>query len=165
MLKSAVSSRKKNIKAAAFLALYLATGTYAFRHINVTDSPSLNTRVFFLSFDAERARITKGSYIVCPLPETKYFSFSDTIMVTKRVECAGGQRLDTEGRDFYCDGLYIGTGKEHALNGMKAEIFVFNGRIPEGAFFVMGDHPDSFDSRYFGFIRRKDVEAIAYPLF
>jgi type IV secretory pathway protease TraF len=163
--KREASARKRNAKWAVFLALYLLAGTFLFRHINVTNTPSLNTRVFFLRFDVDKARIAKGSYIVCRLPDAGFFRNPENLMVTKRVECADGQRLDTRGRDFFCEGRYLGRGKEHTLNGKKAEIFSFNGRVPEGAFFVMGDHPNSFDSRYFGFVWRKDVKAIAYPLF
>jgi len=41
---------------------------------------------------------------------------------------------------------------------------VFNGKVPEGTLFVSGQHRDSFDSRYWGFLDRKKVEAIAHPL-
>jgi len=45
------------------------------------------------------------------------------------------------------------------------EAFSFSGKVPDGALFVVGDSPDSYDSRYFGFLRKEDVIKIAHPVF
>ena len=37
--------------------------------------------------------------------------------------------------------------------------------IPEGQFFVIGTHPGSYDSRYWGFINEKNIIGTAYPLY
>ncbi|EAL3751808.1 S26 family signal peptidase, partial [Campylobacter coli] len=41
------------------------------------------------------------------------------------------------------------------------EQFIFNGVIPKDKFFVMGTHPRSFDSRYWGFVDRKDIKGVS----
>lgn len=47
--------------------------------------------------------------------------------------------------------------------------FVYKGgetvTIPEGQFFVIGTHPGSYDSRYWGFINEKNIIGTAYPLY
>jgi len=37
--------------------------------------------------------------------------------------------------------------------------------IPEGQFFVVGTHPGSYDSRYWGFINEKNIIGTAYPIY
>lgn len=44
---------------------------------------------------------------------------------------------------------------------IKVEQFIFNGVIPKDKFFVMGTHPRSFDSRYWGFVDRKDIKGVS----
>ena len=44
-------------------------------------------------------------------------------------------------------------------------LFRFDGVIPEGKLFVVGHHPRSWDSRYFGFVDVEEVLNRAYPLF
>jgi type IV secretory pathway protease TraF len=50
------------------------------------------------------------------------------------------------------------------LKGATLPMFVFNGKVPDGMLFVSGQHKDSFDSRYWGFLEQRRVEAIATPL-
>ena len=50
------------------------------------------------------------------------------------------------------------------MKGDRLENFVYEGVIGKGLLFVTGDHKDSYDSRYFGFINREQVTAKAFPL-
>ena len=125
---------------------------------SVTLTPSLSHRVFFL--DRSPGEIRKGDTIL--------FSFrvgGRTERVIKKVACSGGDLLEIRGRTFFCNGDFLGEAKEHSLKGERLEPFVYNGIIEKGDLFVLGEGRDSYDSRYFGFIRVEDVRAIAYPLF
>ena len=85
----------------------------------------------------------------------------------KRVICMEGQRLsvDLKKREFYCDGVLIGKGRDKFLNGDRASLFVYNGKIPKGYVFVEGDTKYSFDSRYWGFVKKEEITGIVIPLF
>lgn len=85
--------------------------------------------------------------------------------VIKRVSCVPGERLETRGRDYYCNGMFLGRAKEVGRKGQKLDNFAFNGTVPEDRMFVTGDHPDSYDSRYWGFLSKEEVTASANPLF
>ena len=45
------------------------------------------------------------------------------------------------------------------------QYFAFNGKIPSDFMFVMGEHKDSYDSRYFGLKEKSRVRAKLYPIF
>jgi len=85
----------------------------------------------------------------------------------KKISCLPGQTLvyNKETREFFCDGRFIAKAKERFLNGEKAVAFDFKGTIPEGKYFVLGDHKDSFDSRYWGFVDIKEIIGIVKPMF
>jgi type IV secretory pathway protease TraF len=58
----------------------------------------------------------------------------------------------------YCDEVFLGI----ALRGVvsrerEVKQFVFNGAVPEGKIFIVGDSADSYDSRYFGFVNTDQV--------
>jgi len=126
-------------------------------------SPSLSHRVFVLDRSGRAPR--KGDYVIfrfaSPLFETE-----KPLRLIKEVTCSPGNTLsvDVPNRFFFCDGNYLGVAKVITLKGANLSMFVFNGRVPEGMLFVSGQHKDSFDSRYWGFLDLKKVEAIAQPL-
>ena len=75
------------------------------------------------------------------------------MVLTKRVGCRPGQRLRIDDLRFYCDENFL----RSALRGVMSRQqmmtpFSYDGEIPSGKLFLIGDNSDSYDSRYFGFI-------------
>ena len=137
-------------------------------HISVTLTPSLNHRVFFLIFNPDRNSIKKGDYIMFDMSKETVRQFtdkSDTDKTLKIVGCVSESILKVVGKDYYCDGEYLVKAKDVSLAGQPVNNYVFNGTIPRGSLFVIGQHKDSFDSRYFGFVDSRNVVAKAFPIF
>jgi type IV secretory pathway protease TraF len=42
--------------------------------------------------------------------------------------------------------------------------FQHHGPVPPGRYFVLGEHPGSFDSRYFGMVPASSISAALIPL-
>ena len=124
-------------------------------------TPSIPYRVFFVN------RLDRDFYrddlMAFRFKGSRYYR-KGTMMV-KFVRCLPGQDLEVRGRDFYCDGEYLGRAKDRDSQGNPAPLFVWHGIIPEGEYFVMAPHPDSYDSRYWGFVRSDEVIGKAIPLF
>ena len=132
----------------------------------VTLTPSLEYRVFFLKRFFAPAEITRGRYVMFGLPD----DFADLVSeknlpALKQVVGIEGDRLEVFGKSFFCNGMPIGKAKQYSLKGEKVEHFAESTVIPEGKLFVAGHHKDSLDSKYFGFLDKRDVLAIAYPIF
>jgi type IV secretory pathway protease TraF len=97
------------------------------------------------------------------LPEPgKYFAFTFLAVrdeprygqpFVKLLACSPGDHLENRGRDFYCNGDFIGTAKTHSLKGEPLAHFEYNGAIPPGHYFAVGETKHSFDSKYWGFVR------------
>lgn len=146
-------------KAVIFLAVAVITYISmreVFKRVAVATSESLPYRIFLL----ESPRPAKGGYVL--------FNHKDrhvTGRIIKRVSCVAGERLETRGRDYYCNGTYLGRAKEFGRKGQKLSNFTFNGIVPDDRMFVTSDHLDSYDSRYWGFLSKEEVMASAQPLF
>jgi type IV secretory pathway protease TraF len=83
---------------------------------------------------------------------------TDGMSLVKRVGCKPGGVLSTRNAMVYCDEVFLGI----ALRGVvsreqEVKQFVFNGAVPEGKLFLVGDSADSYDSRYFGFVNTDQV--------
>jgi signal peptidase I/conjugal transfer pilin signal peptidase TrbI len=84
----------------------------------------------------------------------------------KVIGCNEGDQLTVDAeKKFYCNSEYLVRAKDISLKGEPLQHFVFNGQIPKGAMFVIGQHKDSYDSRYFGFVDKNRILAKAYPIF
>lgn len=102
----------------------------------------------------------KDSLIYFSLPiQTRYFDKDSNF--GKYVRCKEGQTLSVKGLKYYCNNVFLGEAKRTDKDGNKVEQFIFNGVIPKDKFFVMGTHPRSFDSRYWGFVDRKDIKGVS----
>ena len=94
---------------------------------------------------------------------------SDDLFV-KFLKCAPKDRLKTikikDHYGYYCNGKYLGYGRNYSDHGkgFKLPHFIYNGIVPKGDYFAMGTAWDSYDSRYWGFVKKDEIVGIAYPL-
>jgi len=146
-----------------FLTALSLTGYWLCSRLVFAISPSLSHRVFVLDRSGRQPR--KGDYVIFRFA-SPLFENGKPQRLIKEVACVSGDILsiDVSNRFFYCNGKFLGMAKVITLKGAILPMFVFNGKVPEGTLFVSGQHRDSFDSRYWGFLDRKKVEAIAHPL-
>lgn len=128
-------------------------------HLLITLTPSLSHRVYIMGRVKE---VKRDDYVVFSLKGDRFAKDDDKLL--KRVSCAEGDALKTVGKGYFCNGTLLGTAKDFSLKGEKLRNFVYDGVIGRGLLFVTGEHKDSYDSRYFGFISRDQVTAKAYPV-
>lgn len=70
----------------------------------------------------------------------------------KRIACGPGQRLRVTAQEASCEGRLLGQVRDHNLKGQPLKPALYDGIVPQGSYFVLGDHPASYDSRYLGLI-------------
>lgn len=128
-------------------------------HLLFTLTPSLSHRVYIM---VRAKEVGKNDYVVFSLKGDWLAKDNDKLL--KRVSCAEGDALKTVGKDYFCNGILLGTAKDISMKGEKLKNFVYDGVVGRGLLFVTGEHKDSYDSRYFGFIHKDQVTAKAYPL-
>ena len=141
----------------------LVFGVFVPGRIVVAVSPSLDHRIFIIDKRFVPEEIRKDDYVIFTV-RSPYIKNGTPSRLMKKVSCVTGDRLETRNLQYFCNGQYLGMAKWHSLRGEPVDAFVFSGAVPEGKFFVTGHHVDSFDSRYLGFVERRNVEAIAHPL-
>jgi signal peptidase I len=119
--------------------------------------------------------LSYDSYVVLNTP--KEDPFAKGVNIVKRVGCLEGDELLINGRAYYCvrkdsrEPVFLGVAKERSKTGIKVNQFNPCGseecriKVPEGYLFVVGDHKDSYDSRYFGWVPYERIVAVAKPLF
>lgn len=80
-----------------------------------------------------------------------------TVNVIKQVRCVPGDRLEADGVSVRCAGATLGVLKTRTRDGRPLTPFRWDGPVPEGSLWVQNGHPDSFDSRYYGFVETSRV--------
>jgi signal peptidase I len=157
------------------IILIVIAGAAVPNYFAVTTTPSLNKRIFFIIKSKQIEKLKTGDYVMFSLLKSKPESDLPPKLVRmikddgedseiKKIGCAAGEELKNIGNEFYCKNKLIAKAKEYSLGGERLKKFEFSGKIPKGNMFLVGDHVDSYDSRYFGFIKAKDIIATLYPL-
>ena len=165
----------KKYKIFIVIILIVIAGAAVPNYFAVTTTPSLNKRIFFIIKSKQIEKLKTGDYVMFSLLKSKPESDLPPKLVRmikddgedsqiKKIGCAAGEELKNIGNEFYCKNKLIAKAKEYSLGGERLKKFEFSGKIPEGNMFLVGDHVDSYDSRYFGFIKAKDIIAAVYPL-
>lgn len=165
-LKRLVQSRKFQKALVVFAVFLVFTYPYWPLKIVAARDVSLPYNVFF--YRAGTSDLKVGDYVeFIPPVENKY---TEGKILVKMVACGPGDRLtvrpSTRGGvyDYFCNGSYLCTSLARSVAGEPVRSFVYNGVIPHNKYFVMGTHPRSYDSRYFGFVDKNLIKAEVYPL-
>lgn len=100
--------------------------------------------------------------------------FAKGAVITKQVACAPGMKLTvTKDKEYFCNDEFIGKAKDKSKTGIEVANYVPCGSkdqnacefiIPENHYFVAGHHPDSYDSRYLGLIKKESIVAVSVPV-
>jgi len=154
---------RKALSAALAIAALFSAATFVTSSVTISPTPSDGYHVFL--YRRSFGEIQQGDYVMFRTRTDLVDRCREGCYLIKRVVCTAGQRLRVRNREFFCDGVFLGRAKTRSKKGVPVQAFRYDGVIPEGMLFVMGCHPDSYDSRYFGFVRVSDVEAVARPLF
>ena len=134
--------------------------------ITVATSASLDHRVFLLR--PVPAQIETNDYLVFrhrDLAQIRQGLGANRERMIKRVGCRPGEwlQVDAEYR-FSCNGRPLGQALATDSQGRPLPRFIHNGPVPEGQLFLVGTHPRSYDSRYFGFVDAREILHQALPL-
>jgi len=136
----------KNRRLLAICSVCLATVVICDR-IGFVETKSIPFRFSFDAFGPP----AKGDYVRVPVQHPMIEENRKTTL-TKHVVCAAGDTLTFDGEAHYCNGIKVDTiNVRHTDLGQPLPIFIWNGPIPAGKFYLLGTHPRSFDSRYLGF--------------
>ena len=148
-----------------FLAFILA-GAWLPGRMTVATSGSLDHRVFFLL--PPPAKIELGDYLVFRhqgLSQMQQGLRGDHDQMIKKVGCLPSDQLTiNEVNHFFCNGRSLGQALETDSKGRHLPIFSFNGPVPADKLFMVGTHPRSYDSKYYGFIDVHEILHQALPL-
>jgi signal peptidase I len=122
-------------------------------YIGIRLSPSVPIHLFYVS--KIYSDINVGDYVILDFWGSQYYPEHEKMV--KEVVCKEGMYLKVVGRDYYCNGVYLGRAKDRDRYGKYVENIKFDGIIPEGYYFLMGTHPDSYDSRYYGLAPKERI--------
>ena len=164
MHRSLVSKRFALIGRGVLITVVLSVEVYLLYHLRApiltrSISPVLMWRVA----DPQHLReIKDGNYVdfdqYAPKP------FDKVMRLIKRVGCSSGETLTMDKNDYYyCNGTYLAQAKREVA-GKPIIPFQFNGVIPAGKLFVVGDVARSYDSRVYGFVDRARLKGVLWPL-
>ncbi len=135
------------------------------KRIAFSKTNSLSHRFFYYKDRFIKEELKTGSYVIIPI-YSKIVDDCWPCIVVKRIGCNEGDRLlTTKEGYYYCGNRYLGHAKTHSKKGIPVDNYKYDGIIPKGKFFAIGSCPDSFDSRYIGFLDKENVKAVAIPLF
>ena len=157
--------KKEHLKIAIFLMIFIQ-GVYLFKQsygLGISLTPSLPYYVFIIN--KKNLDFKKDDLIVFKYPGTKIYSYEEGEQFVKIAACFPKDNLTVnENYEYFCNGKNIGKAPLQDGKGIELQHFIFNGIIPENEYFVIGTHPKSWDSKYWGFVSKNQITGTAKGL-
>ena len=146
-----------------FLVLILLAGAYLFGiRLSFNVSGSLPHRAFLTARGGEISCGPRSIGLFRLNVRNPYWDYG-TVFAKRFVGCPG-DKLRTKGSIFYLNSKKIAAAGKHDSKGAAVTSFRFDGVIPAGSYFVLGDGERSYDSRYWGFVKRSWIVGRGFPL-
>ncbi len=143
------------------IMLYLLRGTMA---INMSES--LPKGIYYQSemLDLDRGDLVLFRHATADSLGKSRGYIRNGAQLGKRIAAIPGDRISV-GERVIVNGVRIsGPAQPYDSMGRPMEWFCYSGVVPQGSLFVLGVTPDSFDSRYYGFVRKTDITHTLQPL-
>ncbi len=164
--KKRVTENKRELMIAFSIALPLLA-FYVFviaPHLAINFSPSISGYLFWI--EKGHRDFSPGDYVLIKFTPERHDPYVQNGYVGKRIGCMPGQTLERKGLAFYCDGKLVAVAKTRSISGKPLRPFDWTkGKVPEKHYFVVGEHPYSWDSRYYGFVSDKEIVAKEVKIF
>jgi conjugal transfer pilin signal peptidase TrbI len=142
----------------------------------------IDTRLVFSESDSVRYRLflkvstppAPGDYVLVSkdalreedIELIKKHGINNIPSIVKKIGCSEGEILTVNTNlEYYCGSEYLGQAKTKTRKGFPLKPFIWNGPVPEGKVFIIGDNPYSYDSRYIGFVDRSHIITTLSPVF
>lgn len=134
-------------------------GAPAFALIN--ESPSLPRGLYVRRLGAEPRR---GEIVALPQPAVaqpylRGLGMPSEVLLIKRVGAVQGDEVCASGGRVTTPGRVVAVGRRDG-RGVRLPVWRGCRRLARDELFLLGDTPSSFDSRYFGPVRRADVAGV-----
>jgi type IV secretory pathway protease TraF len=126
----------------------------------IPESESVNGKLFLL-----QDKNIKNDYVIFEYNKMDYKDYHQGKLFIKRMGCDSGQHLLVTKDKAFCDGKAMATILEKNGEGKTLPHYEYNGTIQNDSFFALGEHPRSFDSRYFGLVDKKQIKNTARRIF
>jgi hypothetical protein len=156
-LDSRIYARRRSVGISTGIALLLimyfspVRWAYAMHH-------SIDYNLVWWVADTEAWRDAEYVMVKWRGADPQHQGIEDGMTLVKRVGCRPGGLLSTREAMVYCDGVFLGIALRDVVSrDRKLTQFVFNGPVPTGKVYLIGDSADSYDSRYFGFVNTDQV--------
>jgi conjugative transfer signal peptidase TraF len=133
-------------------------------------TPSLPKGVYWID---NPVHIDTGMLCVFSIPRNVYGMMKSRgwipenlkFYLMKPIVAKQGDEVEVSTTGFFVNGKYLGPVKRYDSQGLPLPEYHEKVILGDGEFFVVSTYPNSFDSRYFGTIRREDIKWVARPLF
>lgn len=131
----------------------------------VTYSNSLD-KLFFWYADVKQEDLVVGNYFMFEHTNPWADDPAKKILFAKKIGCGPGQMITKDPQlSFYCDGAPLGQALTEDSKGNPLKMAAIEGPVPEGMYFMTGDHTRSYDSKYYGLISGEEFVHRAIPMF
>lgn len=155
------NARKKALGSIFGILAVLGAGCYCAKNFMINPTDSIETGIYR---NALINNFSKGHYVSYK-PEAKFQKYiganynlkekKKEITVLKKIAASEGDVVEIKNYDIYINGEKAG--KVIKLKGLTENLPDSKKILSKDEYFLMGETPDSFDSRYFGIVKKKDI--------
>ena len=157
------------LKSLPLLAAVLGSGAYLGDrfHLGIDDQKALclpgDHRWFVI--DRHDQNVWRGDLVAFHADARMSPWFPIGGVIVKIATGVTGDRLQVDERQTSVNGASVSAGLALAAKlGRAPGDFTRHGTVPAGAYWVTGTHPNSFDSRYWGFVYERQIIGRVYAL-
>ena len=149
---------KYALKLMALFALILIVREQM-KQLIIQPTPSMSGTFYVKDADV---KLSKNDIVRFTISHPYIFNGKPTSLI-KKIKCMPLDvlKIDAEGW-VTCNDFFLGMAgnRVNEETGQEIKMFQYNGVIPSDKVFVMGEHPTSFDSRYYGLVSLSDLTKV-----
>ena len=159
--KKSKKMRTKAISRILCICGVFGVAYYCSQNLLINPSNSIETGIYRNALIND---FSKGNYVSYK-PSSKFQKYIEAnynlkkkakeVTVLKKIVAAEGDVIEIKDYNIYINGENMG--KIVKLKGLTENLADSRKVLLKDEFFLMGETPDSFDSRYFGTVKRKEI--------